>query len=129
METAALTTTIRELPSEEWSKLKGIEGFADFIPAAGTARIQVAEQGDKIVGVWVAQLAICAEPVWIAYEHRNRTLGLLLFEALTQMMKEEGIRSFMIHAADDGVGDYLIRLGLKATGWQAFMGKIEQPNI
>jgi hypothetical protein len=73
MSLVATGLTFRELPGEEWPKVRDIEPFdqAGLPPDNGHWRILVAELDGQIIGCTSVHTQVHWDPWWIAPEHRT----------------------------------------------------------
>jgi hypothetical protein len=82
METVTQTVTIRQLPPEEWDRLRDLPFARGGLPDPSLAAILVAEtESGEIVGLWAAMTTVMLDGLWIAPAHRNtptRIAGKLL---------------------------------------------------
>lgn len=71
------TRTVRELPPEEWYKLRAVmpQGF-DGLPNPGRSRVAVVEEGGEIRGFWFVFATIHVEPLWI-HEDLRANAGIV----------------------------------------------------
>jgi hypothetical protein len=112
---------VRELPADEWDKLAHITAFGDKpFPSPFTARVIVAEQEDRIVGLWVAQTQVHIEPVWIDAAHRSSTLPKRMFNKLLELLDSCSLKSAFCFADRPEIADYLGRLGLVELPYRTF---------
>lgn len=116
--------TIRELKPEEWGRLAEVDQPFKNLPAPSVGKVVIAEdQWGHIRAFWPIQHTICAEPVYIDPAWRNTTLGYRMFQEVKKLIWSQGGHGFLVHSPDAKTGDYLERLGLERTGWEAFQGK------
>jgi hypothetical protein len=72
---AALTATVRQLPPEEWDRLRDLPFAQRGLPDPSQAAILVAETpSGEIVGVWAAFTTTLLDGLWIAPDSRRTTL-------------------------------------------------------
>jgi ribosomal protein S18 acetylase RimI-like enzyme len=93
---------VRDLPAEEWEKLRAFEPWAtQGLPSEEHSRIIVAEQGGAIIAYWGIFTAIHVEPLWIHPDHRRRP-GLVrrLWGSVVATLQGAGIRTAFACIAD-----------------------------
>lgn len=117
--------TVRQLTPEEWPRLLRFPELAGVLPDPSIAIAVVAEQDGEIVGYCFAQPQICVEPIFVEPGDRSGVVAYALWHRTTEILRGQGVVNYMTHAADEAVAGYLVRLGMKPTGWQAFQGSLE----
>lgn len=113
---------IRLLKKNEYHKLEGLIHLHDWIPDPRDSEIVVAEDNGEIVGFWVLQLKLHAEPVWIKDEYRNGSLGFRMWKYVIRIT---GDIPLYAHSAIDAINGYLKRLGWKERGTLFSYNEIE----
>lgn len=68
-----MAVKVRELPVEEWDKLRDLPFGTNGLPNPAGAAVLVAEDGDEIVGVWCAGTFVVLEGLWVKEEYRKTT--------------------------------------------------------
>ncbi len=103
------------LDSSEYHRLSGIEWYGEGkpLPQPGVSFIAVAEAGPDIVGFWVAQAHVHAEPVWVKKTHRGGTVGVRMMKLMRETLRADGVTGAYLSTEDPKVAGYLGRLGLK----------------
>ena len=114
---------IAQLQDADLEILRGLWGLSET-PEQGIAI--VARDGDRIVGYWLVQSMLVAEPVWIEPERRGGVIGFRMFAELLKLIQELGAEGFYVHTDDDKIASYLTRLGLTNTGWTAFFADMRR---
>lgn len=121
--------TSRILPVEEWPKLAAVDpdGVWPLLKPDDT-QVVVVEQGDQIVGVWLAVRFVHAEGVWIDPAHRG-AFGVVkrLLSGMRAAAKSWGASVVWTGAAegDTGVMQLITKLGgtpIPMTSYRLPMG-------
>src|SRR5262245_30715389 len=106
------TVTIRELPPDEWDRLRAMPFGSQGLPDPQLAKVLVAEDEDgEIVGIWAAMTVVMLDGLWIKPTHRRVTwLAMKLLRAMRTLLVGLGVRqSFTIASTSD-----VLVLALKA---------------
>jgi hypothetical protein len=113
---------IRDLPVSEWERLKdhpGLQGAS--LPAAGAARILVAEEEGEIIAFWITLQVVHLEPMWITPRHRGSFLVKRLWTAIKALLATCSVPAAYCFADRVEVADYLTRLGLHELPYRVFL--------
>jgi hypothetical protein len=109
----------RELPPEEWDRLREFEPFSSKgLPSADRTRILVLETPDgRLVGWWFLFLAYHAEPLWIHPDYRRKAASVgRLVKGMQDLLVAEGCTgafALIGDAADEVVRTQAARLGFE----------------
>lgn len=115
------TITVRRLPPEEWQRLLKVPPFDAGVPltiSPGVDKVIVLEDpSGKIVGYWMAFLAVHLEPMWIDPEHRGRvSVNRKIWREARAAVLEFGTNiAFALINADSPAARYAERLGFRRT--------------
>lgn len=91
--------TSRVLPAPEWERLIGLTFAEHGLPDPDLTTVVVVEQGDRIVGVWVAMTAVHLEGLWVDPAHQGTTVAGRLLRQMREFLQTHGITiSFTIIA-------------------------------
>jgi hypothetical protein len=117
---APTVPSCRELPPQEWDRLRAFEPFATKgLPSADRTRILVLERPEDgaIVGWWFLFLAYHADPLWIAPDYRGKagSIGRMV-AGMQQLMIDEGVPSafaLIHHDQAEGIRTQAARMGFE----------------
>lgn len=108
---------IRELQVEEWGRLKPIfEAVDEPLPLPGKAAVVVAEDGEKIVGLFAVQLIPVCEPLWVDEVHRDTLLPRRLIRAMRQFYPS--LNWLLMHTTNEKIARMAIRFGAELLPWK-----------
>ena len=114
--------TIRRLGPDEYDKLHACDWLRpDRRPQPETSVVYVAEESGELQGFVVAQLVLCAEPIWVAPKKRGGTVALDLYRELEKELRTLSLRGIVTHATNKIWMSVLERLGfksMKAVGYE-----------
>jgi hypothetical protein len=104
--------TRRLLPAAEWSKLAGTElGAVWHALDPATAYVVVVEDGDAIVGCWLAFPQWHLEGCWVAPQHRKRgRVFPLLLDTMRGLLQGLGAKTVMTASVSAEVTHLLAHL-------------------
>lgn len=105
--------TTRILPQDEYGKLAGteLEAVAAHLDPL-TSHVVVVEDGDRIVGCWLAFPQWHVEGLWVAPEHRKRgRVFPLLLDTMYGLLRGLGARTAMTASVSSDVDRILGHLG------------------
>ena len=87
-----MSVTVRELPVEEWEKLKDYPIATNELPDPDRCAVLVAEDEGKIVGTWGVVLAPFLEGLWLDADYRQTTFtAAKLLIGMRKMLEDKGI--------------------------------------
>lgn len=87
-----MSVTVRELPVEEWEKLKGRKIATHELPDPARCAVLVAEDEGKIVGTWGVVLTPFLEGLDLDSEYQKYTFtAAKMLIGMRQMLEEKGI--------------------------------------
>jgi hypothetical protein len=115
--------TARELPANEWHRLKGteMEGIVPYLPR-DNATVLVIEEGDMILGCWSVFPVLHVEGVWIHPEHRGKgRVAANLWRAMSRLVHRLGGRSAVTHSRTPEITQLITRRGAKPLDGTAFV--------
>lgn len=117
---------MRLLDSSEHHRLSGIEWYGKDrpLPHSGASKVVVAERGQEIVGFWLAQAHVHADPVWVREDHRGGSVGVRMMRLMAKALKDDGVEGAYISTDIPKVGEYLGRLGLKKLDAQFYFWEV-----
>jgi hypothetical protein len=106
METATLSTTctVRELPVEEWDRLRALPFAEKGLPDPRLTKILVAETPEgRIVGVWAAMTQVFLDGLWVAPDYRRTSwVAMKLLRGMRDLLRRLGIvQSFTLVQTTD----------------------------
>jgi hypothetical protein len=107
--------TVRELPADEWEKLRGRPIAANGLPDPSLAAILVVEDSTgRIVATWSAQTAVHLEGLDKDAEVQGHVaVSRLLFEGMKGMLRHKGIPISFTYTEDLLVAAMAIRAGFR----------------
>ncbi len=118
----------RELPPEEWEKLRGLPFATHGLPDPALAAICVLEtETGEIVGVWAAQTAVHLEGLWIAPEYRTHPVaGTKLLHGMKTLLKTHHIPVSFTLTSEEAVLVMALRAGFTRWHGDLLMLQIEE---
>lgn len=106
--------TVRELPADEWARLRDLPIAARGLPDPALAAILVVEDHEgQIVATWSAQTAVHLEGLWKATPHDHPAVSRKLFEGMIGMLQHKGIRFSFTYTEDLSVAAMAVRAGFE----------------
>jgi len=113
---------VRDLPADEWHKLKQVP--LGINPDPSIYRAIVCEENGQIIACWFAYQATHVEPVWIHPDHRKRP-GVIrrLWGTVVQLLKDCNVDVAFCTVADEVAMTSLplvLRLGFKKVPGDCF---------
>jgi GNAT superfamily N-acetyltransferase len=105
------------LPSQEWDRLSQLSNLA--LPNSNQARIIIAEEGDKIVGVCVLELTIHLGPLWVDEGYRSKGILQKLLKQARKLFPG-GLRGAVCFTDNPKVERFALACGWKRILSQAF---------
>lgn len=119
--------TIKELPPEEWERLKGLPVATLGLPDPATCRVVIAETDEgRIVGTWCLVFAPFLEGMWVDEEYRNRsTAGWRLVKFMKGLLAKWKAPNVYTAVETKEVQGFAERVGFNAL--PATLMKLEIP--
>lgn len=107
--------TVRELPADEWEKLRGLPLATNGLPNPNLAAVLAVEDAaGGIVATFVAQTAVHLEGLWKAESVLdNVTVSRLLIEGMKGMLASKGIRFSFVITQELPVAAMAVRVGFE----------------
>lgn len=114
--------TYRLLEAEEFDRLRQTGGYPKELPLpdGDSACVMVAEQGDEIVGFYVAKGVVLMDGIWVKDSHQRKLVGPRLWASMVGELKTRGVGAVMTGADRQEIADYLCRLGYSEMPGQFF---------
>lgn len=118
----------RILDPREYEKLKEFPPYSEglALPAPDNSRVAVVEEGERIMGFWVACVCCHTEPIYIDPAMRDggfTATGLL--KTLVEELHDNGIHSVYVFSNKKVISSYLERLGFsKQLNTEVYFGEV-----
>jgi hypothetical protein len=112
---------------EELTNYNELSGLIDpkHLPHPEMSKCFVMRASDNsIKGYIFIQTIFTVEPIWVADEVKGSLTAVRLFEAACQFLKSKNQTQVFTHSSSPEISNYLTRLGLKPTGYEAFTGEL-----
>jgi len=114
--------TYRQIPPEEWPRLKGIYEANEIpLPPAEKNSAVVAEFEGKIVGMQGIHQIWHAGPIWVAPEWRGVGVSDRMDKEIQRIVRECGASGYFMFPANPFSEAAVRRFGLKEMSWKVFV--------
>lgn len=115
-----MSVSVRELPIEEWDRLKGYPIAAAELPDPARCIVLVAEdENGDIVGHWALVMAPFMEGLWIAEDFRHTTAAAKLLVKMKSVLKDAEInQAFTLVQSNE------VKAVAEHAGFQAIEGTL-----
>jgi GNAT superfamily N-acetyltransferase len=113
--------TFRQLPADEWEKLREVyRGQSDDLPPAGQNTAIVAEVDGQIIGMWGVNLVVHAGPLWVDPAWRGKGISDQMGTQVEELVRKLGASGYLMFPSNAGAEKVATRLGLEQPGWKVY---------
>jgi hypothetical protein len=113
----------RDLPEQEWHRLKG--EFMPLLPPSGARVVVVEDDKGNIVGWWVIMTCVHLEPVWVDPRYRgNASMWRKLWSGVKSILIDAGVQQAVAVVMRDNPATHAIsRLGFRPVNGDLYLAR------
>ena len=122
------TYVTRQLPPEEWERLRDLPFAANGLPDPETTLILVDEiPAGEIVGIWALFLQPFLDGLWVHPEHRHTVIAGQLLREMKALLQAHGITTAFTVVSDPAVMTLAYKAGFARAPGDLWLLQLQPP--